>query len=411
MKKRNCQYLGISLLLFLLLSGCKEAKELGAEMTGLLESQVMGTEQMESFGYFSEEAPDDILQPATLAELAEAELAKDEPVESTSRDCYAYRTLNDEEKQVYDQIYYVLSGHIKTVTVNTLDIDVLDKAYRAVMADHGEIFWTQGYSYTQYLQNEKLVSIDLAPDYTMTQEERATLQEQINDKVGKILSGIDAEATDYEKAKYVFDYLATNVEYCTDAQNNQNIISVFLQKETVCQGYANAMQYLLGQLGIQAVVVTGTAEGQPHAWNLVQLDGEYYYMDVTWGNSSYTGVGGEIGKFVDYHYFAVTSEELSDTHIPDGFLTLPECTATADSYFIHEGKYFSEWQEEEIGALMTAAYQEEAEVLSIKFTTTELYEQAVNFFIIEQHITDYCEGLESLQYLEDKEGLVLTIKF
>ena len=61
---------------------------------------------------------------------------------------------------------------------------------------------------------------------------------------------------------------------------NQNIISVFLNKKTVCQGYANATQYLLTLLGIPAVVVTGTAEGDTHAWNLVQLDGCMLFMNI-----------------------------------------------------------------------------------------------------------------------------------
>ena len=385
MKKGKIRNLCVWLSLLLVLSGCMKEKEL--------------------------EADTDIQQPATLAEIAEEEDANAKPIESVSEDRYAYQTLSETEKQVYDQIYYILSEHVKTIAVSTLDIEMLDRAYQAVMADHGEIFWVSGYSYTQYTRGDTLVGVDFSPNYTMTKEERARLQEQINDKVGKILSGIETEASDYEKAKYVFDYLTTNVEYRTDAENNQNIISVFLQKETVCQGYANAAQYLLSQLGIQSVVVTGTAGGQAHAWNLVQLDGEYYYMDVTWGNSAYTGVGGELGRYIDYHYFAVTSAELSATHTADDTLSLPECTAIANNYFVHEGKYFSEWQEAEIGALMAAAYQESTEVLSIKFATVELYQEALTYFIEEQHITDYCEGLESLQYLEEGEGLVLTIKF
>ena len=97
--------------------------------------------------------------------------------------------------------------------------------------------------------------------------------------VDSILKNVDPSWGDYEKAKYVFEYLAGNVEYQMGTEQNQNIISVFLNKKTVCQGYANATQYLLTLLGIPAVVVTGTAEGDTHAWNLVQLDGAYYFMD------------------------------------------------------------------------------------------------------------------------------------
>lgn len=116
----------------------------------------------------------------------------------------------------------------------------------------------------------------------MTDAERMDMQAQIDETVSQILAGIDAQAPDYDKAKYVFDYLASNVAYSTGAPDNQNIISVFVNGETVCQGYAAATQYLLEKLDIPCAVVAGTADGQSHAWNLVKLDGEYYYIDTTW---------------------------------------------------------------------------------------------------------------------------------
>ena len=69
------------------------------------------------------------------------------------------------------------------------------------------------------------------------------------------------------------------VNYDLNAENNQNIISVFLEGRTVCQGYACATKYLMDLLDIPCTIVTGTANGEPHAWNLIELDGAYYYMD------------------------------------------------------------------------------------------------------------------------------------
>ena len=58
-------------------------------------------------------------------------------------------------------------------------------------------------------------------------------------------------------------------------------------------------------------MVTGTAEGDTHAWNLVQLDGAYYFMDTTWGNSSYNNGASGMGTFINYNYFGVTTAEIS----------------------------------------------------------------------------------------------------
>ena len=114
-----------------------------------------------------------------------------------------------------------------------------------MIADHGGIFWVSGYNYTQYTMGKKIVSIDFSPSYTMERTERDSYQRRIDAVVDSILKNVDPSWGDYEKAKYVFEYLAGNVEYQMGTEQNQNIISVFLNKKTVCQGYANATQYLL----------------------------------------------------------------------------------------------------------------------------------------------------------------------
>ena len=85
----------------------------------------------------------------------------------------------------------------------------------------------------------------------------------------------------------------------------------FLNGETVCQGYACATQYLLRLLNIQCAIVTGKADGDAHAWNLVRMDGDYYYLDTTSGNSRYYGKDRSAEKYVNYNYLGITSEEIS----------------------------------------------------------------------------------------------------
>ena len=147
----------------------------------------------------------------------------------------------------------------------------------------------------------------------------------------------------------MFDYLASNVAYSTGAPDNQNIISVFVNGETVCQGYAAATQYLLEKLDIPCAVVAGTADGQSHAWNLVKLDGEYYYIDTTWGNATYSGDGMGLDSFINYNYFAVTTGELQKTHQPNDDIIVPVCQAVKDNYYVHENLYFDTWDADSIG--------------------------------------------------------------
>ena len=209
----------------------------------------------------------------------------------------------------------------------------------------------------------------------------------------------------------MFDYLASNVAYSTGAPDNQNIISVFVNGETVCQGYAAATQYLLEKLDIPCAVVAGTADGQSHAWNLVKLDGEYYYMDTTWGNATYSGDGMGLDSFINYNYFAVTTGELQKTHQPNDDIIVPVCQAVKDNYYVHENLYFDTWDADNIGNVYRTAYEQGDGFCSVRFADRELYEQAFSYFITDQKIVHYCKGLTSLYYLEDSDQNVLTIKF
>ena len=256
--------------------------------------------------------------------------AKD--VESISTDKYAYRQLSDEEKKVYDQQLDCILNHQEKVPVSTKDAKVVQRAYDCVMADYGGLFWVSGYQYNTYSNMNRVVGIEFAPQYVYDEAQTKEYQAQVDAVVEQWLAGIGPEDSEYAKSKYVFETLIQNVEYVKESQNNQNILSVFLGKETVCQGYAAATQYLLGQLGIQSTIIHGQANGEAHAWNLVQLDGEYYLTDTTWGNSRYLMQDNSIKKQIDYQYLNTTSAFLNQTHVAEMDISLPECTATTDAY-------------------------------------------------------------------------------
>lgn len=334
-----------------------------------------------------------------------------EEVESVSGGNYAYECLDDESKKVYDEVLSCMLEQKEKVSVATESTEVLDGVYQSVLADYGEIFWVSGYVYTIYTQGDSTVGLEFAPKYTMTREERDAMQLQIDQEVDEILLGISEDASDYEKAKYVFEYLTTNVDYQVGSDENQNIISVFINHVTVCQGYSCATQYLLKKLGIPCVIVTGEANNDAHAWNLILLDGAYYFLDTTWGNSSYQGEDAEKAKYINYNYFCVTTEELMLTHTPNELFPLPDCVATSDNYYIREGIYFDSWQPDTVGNLLKESYVNDKSSISIKFATDELYDMMKQYFIEDQHIAEYCEGISTVYYIEDTKQNVFTVNF
>ncbi len=361
----------------------------------------------------SYQEPEELSVTEQVTEADEKKSGTDEPVRHAASlaEGYVYSTLSDEEKTVYDEILSCVLSHESKVTVSTLDRELLDRCYEAMNADHGELFWVDGYVYTIYKTGGDVTGLDFAPKYTMDYEERLAMQQSIDASVEQILSGISLSASDYEKVKYVFEALVKQVDYDLSAPENQNIISAFVYRRTVCQGYACATQYLLNQLGIESFIVSGTAGGENHAWNMVLADGNYYCVDTTWGNSLVSAADDYSEKFCNYAYLNVTTQDLGKTHHADVGFSLPESGSNEDNYYIKEGLYFSEWLPDEVGELISTAWFSGPRPITVKFSDPDLFARAMSYFVTEGHIADYCPGLTSYNYQRDTDQNVLTILF
>lgn len=354
-----------------------------------------------------------VLREYKSPEVAPATSMLEEPayVESVSYDRYAYQQLSDEAKQTYDQVYNCIKEYNEKITLTTKDNAVLQKAYEAVMADYGDLFWVSGYQYNTYTSGDQIVGLEFAPKYTVSKDQRDIYEATIDATAKEWLSGISESASDFDKALYVFETLIERVDYNPDSIENQNILSVFLYQSTVCQGYADAAWYLLDRLGIRSTVVTGTANGESHAWNLVYLDGAYYYMDVTWGNSKYLDGNNDTTKRVNYAYLAMTTEEISQNHVITSSFEVPECLSNADNYFVHQGLYYDWFGADSIGQRLGNSYNSGEAEISLKFSNSDLYSQVISYFIDENHLSEYCPGLKSVYYLLDEGANVLTIQW
>ena len=344
-------------------------------------------------------------------ESMEAMIGEPVIVESVSYDRYVYQTLSEEEKETYDQIYDCIVNYKDKITLSTKDKDVLAKAYEGVMADYGNLFWVSGYQYNTYASGSNILGLEFEPKYTMNQEQRDIYQVKIDSVVADWLYGINPEASDFDKALYVFETLIEKVDYDADSEENQNILSVFLYQSTVCQGYADAAWYLLDQLGIKSTIVTGTANNESHAWNLVYLDDAYYYMDVTWGNSKYLDDNNDTAKRINYAYLAMTTEEISQNHVITSSFEVPECLSNADNYFVKKGLYYDWFGVDSIGNRLAESYNAGDEEISLKFSNSDLYTRVQTYFFDEKHISDYIQELQSVYYLLDENSNVITIKW
>lgn len=149
---------------------------------------------------------------------------------------------------------------------------------------------------------------------------------------------IKPDMTAFDKELAIHDYIVLHNEYDyvnyladTIPDDSYSSYGIFFNGTAVCQGYAYATHILLELAGIDSQIVTGEANGGGHAWNKVNIDGEYYNLDVTW-DDPVPNVDGR----TTYTYFNVTDEQLALNHTWE-MKEFPSATATAANYYESKG--------------------------------------------------------------------------
>lgn len=329
---------------------------------------------------------------------------------------YYFEQLNGREKVLYVECYQILVMQAEEILLSTTDVGMLPRVYQSVINDHPEFFYLNGYTYTQYTRQGEVQYITFSGRYLYDGKEVARRRDAIDAAVEEKMEHLVGN-DDYETVKLVYEDLILSTDYSMESPDNQNICSVFLDKKSVCNGYAKAAQYLLNDLGIPCIIVNGNAGGSSHAWNIVEIDGAYYHMDVTWGDPSYYSVTVEEkdgAPDIDYSYLCVTTAEISKNHSMDTEFVFPECTSIADNYFVREGLYLYGYDEERIHHIFEAEKTMGKSVVFIKASDRQAYQEIYHNLIEEQKIFDYfgtyqVNGEYKIAYSGNEE--LLTISF
>ncbi|TSI08349.1 DUF5050 domain-containing protein [Lysinibacillus sp. BW-2-10] len=138
------------------------------------------------------------------------------------------------------------------------------------------------------------------------------VQEQIvNEKVASILASANPETmSDFEKVKFVNDYIVKNTAYGEDTTASPHSANaVVAEGQGVCQGYALLALKLLQDLGIETQYVVGEVYTGGHAWNLVKVDGQWYHLDTTWNDPT-----PDRKNVVRYEYFLMNDAKMRKDH-------------------------------------------------------------------------------------------------
>ena len=342
--------------------------------------------------------------------------------ESTEFTTY-YDQLTDYQKTIYDALLGPVSKAQEKITFTNVNIADFSKnclqACVALQYDHPEYFWFEcGYTmYSRRPSFEELGEVEIEPAYYQyvstlfnAENKLETLQQEV-EKVADLARNHSSD--DYERIIFVHDYLIENAYYDTEALNEYYISShnpsceyifsaygCLVEGKTVCSGYAKAFQLVLNELGYDCTYVTGDA-GERHGWNCVYLEGEGYYVDVTWDDRDFDK------EVPMYDYALINDEALNRTHQVDMEFDSPVCNATDYNYFIKRGYYTETYDFDEVSRILSE--QSNNDAAHVRFGSLDELGKAYDELIRRKKVFKI-NGMDEFLYSEYNEDIyTLTV--
>ncbi len=209
------------------------------------------------------------------------------------------------------------------------DWNAVAKLSAAIINDNPELFYcagTIGYSY--FPSTGQIIKLKFY--YFDYSEEGKRLYVE---KLRQAAALVTPTMTDMEKALVLHDYLAQNCAYAkteylagTLGQHMDfyRAYGALVEGRAVCNGYALAYDALLHAVGINSF--TCSSKEMNHAWNIVQIDGEWYHVDVTWDDPTWNTEGR-----ARHMYFLLSDGEITNREHSGWVSDTPCISAKYDS--------------------------------------------------------------------------------
>lgn len=237
--------------------------------------------------------------------------------------------------------------------------------------------------------------------------------------------------TDFDKEWALDRYLVTHCEYEVETYETtadfvpdaaiRTAHSALVYGKAVCLGYAYSVAFALRCFGIECLVTTGritwpaSREGDGHAWNMAKIDGDWYVYDPTWEDAWDSPENAYREAFTEDFapFFNVTNSLIRRTHSIDHArvalnFTNPQCTATAQNYYVRKGQEVRDEWRQRVPELLRQAKEEGKKALGIAFLNETPYREAIEYLESPLHLMSVAVQIGSVfDYFPIDEGWMI----
>ena len=142
----------------------------------------------------------------------------------------------------------------------------------------------------RYSRTDGVYTVSILPDYYTTAEEEAAVTEAL----AALPPLYPPDADEAARVRAVCTFICETADFDAVHRDHPNwhikstAYGALIRRSAACQGYAVLAYRMLREAGIGARVITGTAYNETtgaeerHAWDLVQIGGYWYHLDLTW---------------------------------------------------------------------------------------------------------------------------------
>lgn len=257
---------------------------------------------------------------------------------------YYYNHMDKQQQAAYHGILQGIKNLSDEFQIPALDGETLYNVFFQLRLDHPEIFWATGYKYRYYKDSPNIIFI---PEYLFDKGKIKEHQKAMTARIDKLVRPAKS-LSEWEKEKYVHDFICENVHYDKlKKAYSHEIIGPLGQGVGVCEGIAKAVKVLLDALGVWCVIaICGNNPEKGikyrHTWNIVKIGGTYYHLDATFDN---TLGNSERSDEIRYDYFNLSDKNIFRDHEP---LIAPAPHCTDSDHFYYKEKKLSFTKTEDV---------------------------------------------------------------
>lgn len=195
---------------------------------------------------------------------------------------YHRSLLSPAEQESYRKIVAGLLRHKMCIRIDQTQREEVRRIVNAVSLDHPELYSVDLWAFHMTLSPLKkgatlhfqLMEADVEPEEVMhalnamaaslqRSVKRETSQEGIYLKIAKEIGSTTK-------------YMDTGITWC-----DHTVVGPAVFHTGVCEAVAKIYLFLCQRVNVPCAIITGTANGVPHAWNMIELNGVRKYIDVT----------------------------------------------------------------------------------------------------------------------------------